>query len=60
MPDTRNPFISYARPREEEAHRIAGLLRDEGFSVWRDDPRFKNMLAAAKQRLGLAAAAAAE
>jgi adenylate cyclase len=37
MPDTRDVFISYARPSEEEAHRIAGLLRDEGFSVWRDD-----------------------
>jgi adenylate cyclase len=37
MPDTRDVFISYARPSEEEAHRVAGLLRDEGFSVWRDD-----------------------
>ncbi|HEY7007210.1 MAG TPA: TIR domain-containing protein [Sphingomicrobium sp.] len=37
MPDTRDVFISYARPSEEEAHRIAQLLRDSGFSVWRDD-----------------------
>jgi adenylate cyclase len=37
MPDSRDVFISYARPSEEEAQRIAGLLREEGFSVWRDD-----------------------
>ncbi|HYX46102.1 MAG TPA: tetratricopeptide repeat protein [Sphingomicrobium sp.] len=37
MPDTRDVFISYARPSEEEAHRISQLLRDAGFSVWRDD-----------------------
>jgi len=37
MPDTRDVFISYARLSEEEAHRIAELLRDDGFSVWRDD-----------------------
>jgi adenylate cyclase len=37
MADTRDVFISYARPSEEEAHRIAQLLRDGGFSVWRDD-----------------------
>ena len=37
MADTRDVFISYARPSEEEAHRIAELLRGEGFSVWRDD-----------------------
>jgi adenylate cyclase len=37
MPDTREVFISYARPSEEQAHRIAELLRDDGFSVWRDD-----------------------
>src|SRR3954470_14050600 len=37
MPDTRDVFISYARPSEEEAHRIAELLRVDGFSVWRDD-----------------------
>ena len=35
--DTRDVFISYARPSEEEAHRISQLLRDAGFSVWRDD-----------------------
>ena len=37
MPDTRDVFISYARPSEDEAHRIAELLREGGFSVWRDD-----------------------
>ena len=37
MPDTRDVFISYARPSEEEAHRIAELLRSDGFTVWRDD-----------------------
>ena len=37
MPDTRDVFISYARPSESDAQRIAALLRDEGFSVWRDD-----------------------
>ena len=37
MPDIRDVFISYARPSEVEAHRIAELLRDAGFSVWRDD-----------------------
>jgi adenylate cyclase len=37
MADARDVFISYARPSEEQAHRIAELLRQEGFSVWRDD-----------------------
>jgi adenylate cyclase len=37
MTDTRDVFISYARPREEEAHRIAQSLREKGFGVWRDD-----------------------
>ena len=37
MPDTRDVFISYARPSEENARRIAQSLRDRGFSVWRDD-----------------------
>jgi adenylate cyclase len=37
MADTRDVFISYARPSEAEAHAIAELLREEGFSVWRDD-----------------------
>src|SRR5690348_11906615 len=37
MADTRDVFISYARASEDEAHRIAQLLRDGGFSVWRDD-----------------------
>ena len=35
--DTRDVFISYARPSEEQAHRIAEQLREDGFSVWRDD-----------------------
>jgi adenylate cyclase len=37
MADSRDVFISYARPSEQEAHRIAELLREQGFSVWRDD-----------------------
>ncbi|HEX3423376.1 MAG TPA: TIR domain-containing protein [Sphingomicrobium sp.] len=37
MPDRREVFISYARPSEAEAHRIAEQLRSSGFSVWRDD-----------------------
>jgi adenylate cyclase len=37
MPDSRDVFISYARPSEEQAHRIAELLREKGYSVWRDD-----------------------
>ncbi|HJP69653.1 MAG TPA: TIR domain-containing protein [Sphingomicrobium sp.] len=37
MADTRDVFISYARTSEAEAHRIAQELRDEGFTVWRDD-----------------------
>ena len=37
MPDSRDVFISYARPSEDEAHRISELLRDRGFTVWRDD-----------------------
>jgi adenylate cyclase len=37
MPDMRDVFISYARASEEDAHRIAQLLRDRNFSVWRDD-----------------------
>ena len=30
-------FISYARPDEEKATRVADALRAEGFRVWRDD-----------------------
>ncbi len=37
MADSRDVFISYARPSEQTAHLIARSLRDEGFSVWRDD-----------------------
>src|SRR5690349_2763995 len=37
MADTRDVFISYARPSEEQAQRIAEQLRGRGFSVWRDD-----------------------
>jgi adenylate cyclase len=37
MPDSRDVFISYARPSEVQAHRIAEQLRQNGFSVWRDD-----------------------
>jgi adenylate cyclase len=37
MADTRDVFISYARSSEQQAHHIAEQLRQEGFSVWRDD-----------------------
>ncbi|HVU31170.1 MAG TPA: TIR domain-containing protein [Sphingomicrobium sp.] len=37
MADTRDVFISYARRSEEDAHRIAQSLRQQGYSVWRDD-----------------------
>jgi adenylate cyclase len=30
-------FVSYARPDEPQAKRVAEALRDEGFGVWRDD-----------------------
>jgi adenylate cyclase len=30
-------FISYARPDEPDAERVAAALRDSGFGVWRDD-----------------------
>jgi adenylate cyclase len=30
-------FVSYARPDEPQAKRVADALRDHGFSVWRDD-----------------------
>ena len=30
-------FISYARPNETEARRIADALRGRGWAVWRDD-----------------------
>src|SRR5919112_5003254 len=30
-------FVSYARPDEPQAKRVADALRSEGYSVWRDD-----------------------
>jgi adenylate cyclase len=30
-------FVSYARPDEPHAHRVAEALRAEGYAVWRDD-----------------------
>src|SRR4051794_14464689 len=30
-------FVSYARPDEPQAERVAGALRAAGYSVWRDD-----------------------
>jgi adenylate cyclase len=30
-------FVSYARPTEPQAKRIADALRAQGYSVWRDD-----------------------
>ena len=30
-------FVSYARPDEPQAKRVADALRDAGYSVWRDD-----------------------
>src|SRR5947209_3102932 len=37
MAHTRDVFISYARSSADEARRIVELLREKGFSVWRDD-----------------------
>jgi adenylate cyclase len=37
MADMRDVFISYARPSEDDARLVVELLRDKGFSVWRDD-----------------------
>src|SRR5436305_7339029 len=30
-------FVSYARPDEPQAIRVADALREEGYRVWRDD-----------------------
>lgn len=30
-------FISYARPDEPQAMRVADALRQQGFGVWRDE-----------------------
>ena len=30
-------FVSYARPDEPQAERVANALRDQGYHVWRDD-----------------------
>jgi adenylate cyclase len=30
-------FVSYARPDEPQAKRVAEALREVGFTVWRDD-----------------------
>ena len=33
-------FVSYARPDEGHAVRVADALRSEGYNVWRDGMRF--------------------
>jgi hypothetical protein len=50
-------FISYARPDEPQAKRVAEALRSLGYSVWRDDPRFDRMLSSAAEGVGLDPAA---
>ena len=51
-------FISYARPQEAEARRIAEALRSLGFAVWRDDelPAHRDYSEVIEERLRLAKA----
>jgi len=51
-------FISYARPQEAEAGRIAEALRSLGFRVWRDDelPAHRDYSDVIEERLRLAKA----
>ena len=51
-------FISYARPQEAEAGRIAEALRSLGFRVWRDDelPAHRDYSEVIEERLRLAKA----
>jgi adenylate cyclase len=51
-------FISYARPQEAEARRIAEALRGLGFAVWRDDelPAHRDYSEVIEERLRLAQA----
>ena len=46
-------FVSYARPDEPQAKRVADALRDAGFSVWRDDqlPAHRNYADVIQERL---------
>ena len=47
-------FVSYARPDEAQAKRVADALREQGFSVWRDDelPAHRPYADVIQERLG--------
>jgi adenylate cyclase len=51
-------FVSYARPDEPQAHRVAEALRAEGFRVWRDDelPAHRGYAEVIEERLASAGA----
>jgi adenylate cyclase len=53
MPDV---FVSYARPDEPHAKRVADALRAEGYRVWRDDelPAHRAYVDVIEERLGSA------
>ncbi|NUT01312.1 MAG: TIR domain-containing protein [Sphingomonas sp.] len=47
-------FVSYARPDEPQAKRVVDALREQGFSVWRDDelPAHRPYADVIQERLG--------
>jgi len=49
-------FVSYARPDEPRAERVAEALRAEGYEVWRDDelPAHRAYAEVIEERLGTA------
>jgi len=51
-------FVSYARPDEPQAKRVADTLRDDGYCVWRDDelPAHRAYADVIQERLGSASA----
>jgi adenylate cyclase len=51
-------FVSYARPDEPQAERIAEALRAEGYEVWRDDqlPAHRSYSEVIEERLNAAKA----
>jgi adenylate cyclase len=51
-------FISYARPDDAQAARIAELLKSAGYQVWRDDalPAHRAYAEVIEERLGAAKA----